>query len=373
MSAAGVAPSGLIRALIDGQPAVGLDVLDRGLHYGDGLFETIACRAGHARFLDLHLQRLTAGCTRLGIRYAQFPAIAATIRELAAAQPACVIKLILTRGSATARGETAKWTTGSLAGVVIPTPDEIKGHGKFRPFKAVAMSALALSGTDIATPVVAASFAANIGDVVDGAPSTILVHVTGVKVPMELAANTLAGTLVGLLDYKTLLADVTMDSAYDTAAHTAAINALTIDIADVGKITIAGKASGFSVRALADSQHSADARAAAQLDALSVRLDNAGFVERLLDMQAKMLGGTRDDVRAQLVDGALPFALSFVDNAAFRDQFLAAVTVFLKDPHSLTITFAPAKPVPLGQVMRAAAHRPGTLPDLLTPTVEANN
>ncbi|HEY5081014.1 MAG TPA: hypothetical protein VII91_03675 [Bauldia sp.] len=276
-------------------------------------------------------------------------------------------------GSATARGETAKWTTGSLAGVVIPTPDEIKGHGKFRPFKAVAMSALALSGTDIATPVVAASFAANIGDVVDGAPSTILVHVTGVKVPMELAANTLAGTLVGLLDYKTLLADVTMDSAYDTAAHTAAINALTIDIADVGKITIAGKASGFSVRALADSQHSADARAAAQLDALSVRLDNAGFVERLLDMQAKMLGGTRDDVRAQLVDGALPFALSFVDNAAFRDQFLAAVTVFLKDPHSLTITFAPAKPVPLGQVMRAAAHRPGTLPDLLTPTVEANN
>jgi 4-amino-4-deoxychorismate lyase len=103
MNAAGAAP-GLIRALIDGQPAVGLDVLDRGLHYGDGLFETIACRVGQARFLDLHLQRLTAGCTRLGIRYAQFPALAATIRELAAAQPACVIKLILTRGSATARG-----------------------------------------------------------------------------------------------------------------------------------------------------------------------------------------------------------------------------------------------------------------------------
>jgi 4-amino-4-deoxychorismate lyase len=104
MSAAGVAPAELIRALIDGEPALGLDVLDRGLHYGDGLFETIACRAGQARFLDLHLQRLTAGCTRLGIRYADFPTLAASIRELAAAQPACIIKLILTRGSATARG-----------------------------------------------------------------------------------------------------------------------------------------------------------------------------------------------------------------------------------------------------------------------------
>jgi 4-amino-4-deoxychorismate lyase len=104
MSAAGTAPSGLIRALIDGAPAMSLDVLDRGLHYGDGLFETIACRAGQARFLDLHLQRLTAGCTRLGIRYAQFAAIADSIRDLAAAEPACIIKLILTRGSATARG-----------------------------------------------------------------------------------------------------------------------------------------------------------------------------------------------------------------------------------------------------------------------------
>jgi hypothetical protein len=106
---------------------------------------------------------------------------------------------------------------------------------------------------------------------------------------------------------------------------------------------------------------------------MTVRLDNAGFVERMLDMQAQMLGGTRDDVRSQLVDGALPFALSFVKNVAFRDQFQAAVQTFLQDPHSLTITFAPAKPVPLGEVMRTAARSPTALPDLLSPSVEANN
>ncbi len=93
-----------LAVLIDGQDATCVDVLDRGLHYGDGLFETIACRAGRARFLDLHLQRLTEGCTRLGIRYQGFPALAAQIRGLAATQPGSILKLILTRGSATARG-----------------------------------------------------------------------------------------------------------------------------------------------------------------------------------------------------------------------------------------------------------------------------
>jgi 4-amino-4-deoxychorismate lyase len=93
-----------LRVLVDGHAAAGIDVLDRGLHYGDGLFETIACRAGQARFLDLHLQRLMDGCTRLAIAYHDFGALAAEIRALAAAVTPCIIKLIVTRGSATARG-----------------------------------------------------------------------------------------------------------------------------------------------------------------------------------------------------------------------------------------------------------------------------
>ncbi len=89
---------------VDGQESPGLDALDRGLHYGDGLFETIACRAREARFLELHLQRLAEGCATLGIRYAHFPTLAAQIRSVAAGQADGLIKLILTRGSATARG-----------------------------------------------------------------------------------------------------------------------------------------------------------------------------------------------------------------------------------------------------------------------------
>lgn len=105
MSVAGLpgAPD-LLRTLVDGQHGTQLDVQDRGLHYGDGLFETIACRAGRARFLELHLERLAQGCARLGINPVDLPDLARQVNALAAAEPASLIKLILTRGSATARG-----------------------------------------------------------------------------------------------------------------------------------------------------------------------------------------------------------------------------------------------------------------------------
>jgi 4-amino-4-deoxychorismate lyase len=99
-----VTPAAPILVQIDGQRATGIDVLDRGLQYGDGLFETIACRGSRPRFLDLHLQRLAEGCARLGIHYEEFPTLSAQIQSVAAAQAECLIKLILTRGSATARG-----------------------------------------------------------------------------------------------------------------------------------------------------------------------------------------------------------------------------------------------------------------------------
>jgi len=73
--------------------------LDRGLEFGDGLFETMAVRDGRVRLLDRHIGRLQAGAARLG-----FPAPAeATLRaEIAgaAAEPGCgALKLILTRGT----------------------------------------------------------------------------------------------------------------------------------------------------------------------------------------------------------------------------------------------------------------------------------
>ncbi|MFO1427533.1 MAG: aminodeoxychorismate lyase [Steroidobacteraceae bacterium] len=92
---------------IDGAPADRVPVADRGLQYGDGLFETIACRDGGARFLDLHLARLARGCARLGMPAPAAALLRAEIAQFAAGGGRCIVKLIVTRGSSAVRGYAA--------------------------------------------------------------------------------------------------------------------------------------------------------------------------------------------------------------------------------------------------------------------------
>ena len=95
---------GAVSALIDGAPADGISVLDRGLHFGDGVFETIACVHGRPRFLSLHLERLAHGCRALGFPPPDAQQLREEVGRLAGVQERSIVKLIVTRGSATVRG-----------------------------------------------------------------------------------------------------------------------------------------------------------------------------------------------------------------------------------------------------------------------------
>ena len=97
------APGALQKVLLNGSADQLVSPFDRGVHFGDGLFETIACRRGRPRFLSLHLERLRLGCQRLGID-AGPDDIGAEIRALAGEVDNAIVKLMLTRGMAVARG-----------------------------------------------------------------------------------------------------------------------------------------------------------------------------------------------------------------------------------------------------------------------------
>ncbi|MEI7051234.1 aminodeoxychorismate lyase [Pseudomonas fluorescens] len=82
---------------VDGQPADALSLKDRGLAYGDGLFETIAVHGGQPVLLDRHLTRLAEGCSRLAIA-GDIERVRSELLAYAAAMGEGVLKLILTRG-----------------------------------------------------------------------------------------------------------------------------------------------------------------------------------------------------------------------------------------------------------------------------------
>ena len=81
-----------------------ISAYDRGLHYGDGLFETIVCLRGRPRFLREHLERLAQGCARLGIALRTPASLGAQVMGAAAHGEDCIVKLIVTRGATAERG-----------------------------------------------------------------------------------------------------------------------------------------------------------------------------------------------------------------------------------------------------------------------------
>jgi 4-amino-4-deoxychorismate lyase len=83
---------------IDGSPAATTAPLDRGLEFGDGLFETIAVVAGRPRLLSRHLDRLAHGCAVLGFACPSRALLEAEIQAAAREPGVAVIKLVLTRG-----------------------------------------------------------------------------------------------------------------------------------------------------------------------------------------------------------------------------------------------------------------------------------
>jgi 4-amino-4-deoxychorismate lyase len=89
---------------VNGRDAATVSVLERALHYGDGLFETMACLQGRVRLLDQHLTRLATGCARLGIAAPASEPLRAELAAVAAGCPRAIIKLLVTRGEARARG-----------------------------------------------------------------------------------------------------------------------------------------------------------------------------------------------------------------------------------------------------------------------------
>lgn len=85
---------------VDGEPTDQVPADDRGLQFGDGLFETIAVVGGRPALLDEHLERLQQDAARLGLPTPDGGALAAEARDLARHAPGCgVLKILLTAGS----------------------------------------------------------------------------------------------------------------------------------------------------------------------------------------------------------------------------------------------------------------------------------
>jgi len=87
------------RYLVNGEKTDSISVTDRGLQFGDGIFETIRIHQGKPVWWQQHMDRLLDGCHRL--RFADIPDVDTLQQEVTALASDCVagvLKIIITRG-----------------------------------------------------------------------------------------------------------------------------------------------------------------------------------------------------------------------------------------------------------------------------------
>ncbi len=83
---------------VNGRRQSWIDARDRGLHYGDGVFETMRVLDGRIRLLELHLERLARSCERLRLPMPRLEPLRIELERRARALDSAVLKLIVTRG-----------------------------------------------------------------------------------------------------------------------------------------------------------------------------------------------------------------------------------------------------------------------------------
>jgi 4-amino-4-deoxychorismate lyase len=85
--------------LINGSPADTIPADDRGLAYGDGVFRTLAARAGQVILWRRHYDKLSADCRSLSIVPPLESLLHDYLRSILKHMPDCAIRITVTRGS----------------------------------------------------------------------------------------------------------------------------------------------------------------------------------------------------------------------------------------------------------------------------------
>ncbi len=89
----------MLYALVNGKEADSISLSDRGLHYGDGLAETVAVRNGKPKLLKEHMRRLMLGLDRLKIKGLAFDTLRLEINTICEQYKDGIVKVIITRGA----------------------------------------------------------------------------------------------------------------------------------------------------------------------------------------------------------------------------------------------------------------------------------
>lgn len=108
---------------VNGKFASHIDLLDRGFHYGDGVFTTLRLHKGVPLFLKQHLGRLHRDCGRLAIPPVESGILRSEVQAIVGDELEGVIKIQITRGVGGRGYRVPETVTPTTVIALYPPPD----------------------------------------------------------------------------------------------------------------------------------------------------------------------------------------------------------------------------------------------------------
>ncbi|MBB4065509.1 hypothetical protein [Gellertiella hungarica] len=211
----------------------------------------------------------------------------------------------------------------------------------------------------------------------------------GLKADLSQSPDPKTKDAVEKLGLQTLEGNIEIASSWALDKGTMAIDALTLDFKNVGKLNMSFSLSGMTldlIQKIEDASKQMNDPAtkdAANLQFMGlmqqlafvgaeIRFEDASITKRALDYAGQQQGVTGQQL-AESLKAMAPLMLAQLNVPELQNAVASAVSAYLDDPKSFTVSAKPSAPVAFPMIMGAAMGAPNTIPQMLSVKVSAND
>lgn len=214
-------------------------------------------------------------------------------------------------------------------------------------------------------------FVLTLGDYIPPIPTEIELDIAGLEVPAGLLRDPGMAAMLEAMGATPLRADATIALRWDEDSQRFELIE-DIDVADVARLEANATLSGIPRVVFEDPTRAQEALATAALNGLTARITNQGAADFAIGMMSQQTGVPAAEFASVMATQVQMQVAMITGSQEFADEVATAVRTFLADPQSLTVSAAPAAPVPLAQLIGAAMTAPQLIPGIVNFAIRAN-
>lgn len=215
-----------------------------------------------------------------------------------------------------------------------------------------------------------------------------MMRAEGLYADLGMVEEAKASEAIEALELEEVTGRMNVTAGWDVASGEIDISDYAIELDDIGRLVMMLRISGYTpefAQALQETQElgaggNDEMTGLAMLglmqqltfNSASIRFEDSSITRRVLNYIGGQQGVDGEQM-ADAVTGMLPLFLGRLQNPALQEEISEAVSAYLADPKSLTISANPEKPLPFMTLMSAGSTSPQTLPDVLNLEIRAND